>query len=114
VLFAALYVTAPAIGVVLGPVTRKVEEVIVAGSMGLLKATVIFVPMGTLVTPHDGASDRTVGGTGSAVVVKLHAEVPVELTPSALFAAELTATLNNVLNARLAVGLKVATRLVAS
>ena len=82
----------------------------VVGSMGLLKVTVTaLVPTGTPVTPHPGPADNTVGGTGSATVVNEHPDMPAELTPRALVAAELMATLNRVLNARLLAGVNVAT-----
>lgn len=101
-------------GVMLGPVTVTELPLILAGSIGLLNVMLIALrPAGTLITPHPGVVDNTVGGVSGAVV-KLHPVLPTELTPRALFAAEVMVTLNRVLNARLLVGVKVATLLGAS
>jgi hypothetical protein len=109
VLVAAVKVTAPAMGVVPGPVTAKLAAIMVVGSIGLLKVAVIaVVPTGTPITPHPGLVDTTVGGTGSAIVLNVHPEMPTELTPRTLFAAVLMFTVYVVLNARLLAGVKVA------
>lgn len=98
-------------GVVLGPATVNDVPVILAGSIGLLKVTVIaLTPTGTPITPHPGLVDTTVGATGSRAVVKVHV-LPTALTPRALLAAVPMVTLNSVLNARLLAGVKVATLL---
>jgi hypothetical protein len=111
-LVAAVKVTAPAMGVVPGPVTAKLAAIMVVGSIGLLKVAVIaVVPTGTPITPHPGLVDTTVGGTGSASVLKAHPVPGAKLTPRTLLAAELTFTVYVVLNARGLVGVKVATPL---
>jgi hypothetical protein len=85
---------------------------IVLGSIASLKVTVIGVKStGTPVTPHLGVVAVTVGA-GPSAVVKLQV-LPVALTPTELFAAEVMVIRYVVLNARLLAGVKVATSLVA-
>jgi hypothetical protein len=57
-----LYVTAPATAPP-GPATEKVEEVIDAGLMAMLKVALIGVLMTTLVAPLAGTVETTNGTT---------------------------------------------------
>jgi hypothetical protein len=56
-----LYVTAPATAVPLGPVTVKVEVVIEAGFIAILKVAVIVVLITTFAAPWAGVTDTTDG-----------------------------------------------------
>jgi hypothetical protein len=60
-----------------------------------------------------GVSDETAGGIGFAAVVNVHPVLPAAFTPRALFAAVLIVMLKSVLNARLVVGVNVATMVAA-
>ena len=66
-------VTAPATGVVPGPVKVKVVVLMVAGFMAWLKVAVTTVLGQTPAAPFAGVSETTVGGTQAAeAVVKVH------------------------------------------
>ena len=62
--------TAPATAVAPGPDESDVVDVIVVGSIGLLKVAVTVVLTATAVSPSAGTVETTVGAT---FVVKVHA-----------------------------------------
>lgn len=76
VLLAAVYETAPAMGVVPGPAIMNDVPLMLPDAIAVLKVTVI-APMstGTLVTPHAGVVDST-AGTGRDTVQLVQSEHP--------------------------------------
>jgi hypothetical protein len=69
----AAYVTVPLTEVPPGPVTVKVEELIVAAFIAWLKVAVRADVTATPVAALRGVTDVTVGGTGgAAAVVNVH------------------------------------------
>jgi energy-converting hydrogenase Eha subunit B len=102
-------VTAPETAVLPGPVSVKVDEVIVAGFIAWLKVAVMAEAIATPVAPLAGVTDVTVGGTGAAAVVNVHASFDASAVPDESVAPVVIVAVYCVLYARFADGVNVAT-----
>ena len=77
------YVIIPATGVAPGPVSVKVEDVMVAAFMGLLNVAERRVLTGTAAVPFAGNVDTT---AGDGAVVKVQAKLAAKEAPGGSFA----------------------------
>jgi hypothetical protein len=98
-------VTVPATDVAPGPVKVNVAALIVAGFMASLKVAEIGVLTATPVAPFTGTVETTVAG---GAVVKVHTKLAVSPAPVGFFAPVAIVAVNNVLVARIVVGVNVA------
>ena len=97
--------TDPATAVAPGPVSLNVVALIVVASIGTLNVAVTVVLSATPTAPFKGTVETTVGG---AAVVKVHTKLAVSGAPVGSFAPVVIVAVNNVLFARMAVGVNVA------
>jgi hypothetical protein len=98
-------VTPPFTGVAPGPANVNVAALMVAGFMGSLKVAEIVVLRATPVAPFAGTVEMTVGG---GAVVKDHTKLAASGTPVGSFAPVVIVAVNEVLVARMVVGVNVA------
>jgi len=99
------YVTAPATTVAPGPVTVNVAPVMVAAFIASLNVAETSVFTGTALAPFAGTVDITVGG---GAVVNVHTKLAASAAPAGSFTPVVSVAVNNVLLARIAVGVNVA------
>src|SRR5580765_1346205 len=96
---------APATEVVPGPVTVKVAALMVVAFIASLNVTEIVVLTATDAAPFTGTVETTAGG---GAVVNVQTKLAAKGTPVRSFAPEEIVAVNNVLLARIAVGVNVA------
>ena len=97
-------------------VTVKLLPLIVAAAMSSLKVALIFVLFGTFSAPAAGTVSTTVGRvvSPSAAVTKLHTKLLASAMPVVSCAAVVTVATHSVLGGSATLGVRVATRVVAS
>src|SRR4029077_4710777 len=99
-----------------GPVSVKVDPVMVVASIGWLKVAVIFWLVATLTARLAGSVDTTVGLVvlETALVTKVHTKLLASATPPTLLTPVVIVPVKVVLAGSKLVGVKVAILLVAS